>query len=500
MSHASPRAPALLTLSDGVIGARAGSRADDADAGVVAAGVYAGDGPDTALAQLPRWNDVPLEESRTRRRVPRPPGRNLAHGSRLGSRCGAHPRVRVDGAAWHCCPRRRVPSVRGHGAARLCACRPEGRRVPATAGSGTAMEAVASPLRHPSVRCASRPRGFRLERLVAYASDPAQPPRPEAALEALEAAERMGIESLLAEQRVARGRSPLVGRGHPSSREIPEHAAAQSGFSLFHLMASVADRPARRRSGPGVSVAPATVGTSSGTPTYSSCRSWPQPTRRRPVRSSATASGALAAARRRATASGMRRRTLPVGVGAIAATTSRRARSRTANGELVPHPDRRAGGAHRRRRRVGSVAAYAELERGHRRAPRPVRRRADRVRPPATGRRASASTATAEGTSSGVIGPDEYHEDVDDNAFTNAMARWNLRRDAASRRDGGRGGRPAGGSLAADLVDGFDAGDWPPRAVRGVLRPRAADRRRSSEPAADPVDVLGWAPRAASRS
>jgi trehalose/maltose hydrolase-like predicted phosphorylase len=27
-----------------------------------------------------------------------------------------------------------------------------------------------------------------------------------------------------------------------------------------------------------------------------------------------------------------------------------------------------------------------------------------------------------------VIGPDEYHEDVDDNAFTNVMARWNLAR------------------------------------------------------------------------
>jgi trehalose/maltose hydrolase-like predicted phosphorylase len=28
----------------------------------------------------------------------------------------------------------------------------------------------------------------------------------------------------------------------------------------------------------------------------------------------------------------------------------------------------------------------------------------------------------------GVIGPDEYHEDIDDNAFTNVMARWNIRR------------------------------------------------------------------------
>ncbi len=31
----------------------------------------------------------------------------------------------------------------------------------------------------------------------------------------------------------------------------------------------------------------------------------------------------------------------------------------------------------------------------------------------------------------GVIGPDEYHEPVDDNAYTNVLARWNLRRAAA---------------------------------------------------------------------
>ena len=28
----------------------------------------------------------------------------------------------------------------------------------------------------------------------------------------------------------------------------------------------------------------------------------------------------------------------------------------------------------------------------------------------------------------GVIGPDEYHEEIDDNAYTNVMARWNIRR------------------------------------------------------------------------
>ena len=45
----------------------------------------------------------------------------------------------------------------------------------------------------------------------------------------------------------------------------------------------------------------------------------------------------------------------------------------------------------------------------------------------------------------GVIGPDEYHEPVDDNAFTNVMARWNLRRAAGvSRHRAARAGRVAG--------------------------------------------------------
>src|SRR5918912_4525732 len=33
-----------------------------------------------------------------------------------------------------------------------------------------------------------------------------------------------------------------------------------------------------------------------------------------------------------------------------------------------------------------------------------------------------------------VIGPDEYHENVDDNTFTNLMAAWNLRRGAETAR------------------------------------------------------------------
>ena len=57
-----------------------------------------------------------------------------------------------------------------------------------------------------------------------------------------------------------------------------------------------------------------------------------------------------------------------------------------------------------------------------------------------------------------VIGPDEYHEHVDDNAFTNVMARWNLRR-AATVGDGvvDERERRRWLELADVIVDGFDA-------------------------------------------
>ncbi len=60
----------------------------------------------------------------------------------------------------------------------------------------------------------------------------------------------------------------------------------------------------------------------------------------------------------------------------------------------------------------------------------------------------------------GVIGPDEYHEGVDDNAFTNVMARWNLRRAAslvprAPHVTGEEARRWV--DIADALVDGFDA-------------------------------------------
>ncbi len=57
----------------------------------------------------------------------------------------------------------------------------------------------------------------------------------------------------------------------------------------------------------------------------------------------------------------------------------------------------------------------------------------------------------------GVIGPDEYHEPVDDNAFTNVMARWNLRRAANVAGDNAEPAeRRRWLDLADALVDGYD--------------------------------------------
>ena len=66
---------------------------------------------------------------------------------------------------------------------------------------------------------------------------------------------------------------------------------------------------------------------------------------------------------------------------------------------------------------------------------------------------------TGEAHIAGVMGPDEYHENVSDSAYTNVMARWNLRRAAQHvSRYGGVDADEIGSWLAAAdaLVDGYD--------------------------------------------
>lgn len=68
----------------------------------------------------------------------------------------------------------------------------------------------------------------------------------------------------------------------------------------------------------------------------------------------------------------------------------------------------------------------------------------------------------------GVIGPDEYHEDVDDNAFTNVMVRWNLRA-AAQWAATGEDERQAWCRAAGRLVDGCDPATGLYEQFRGYL-------------------------------
>ncbi len=110
----------------------------------------------------------------------------------------------------------------------------------------------------------------------------------------------------------------------------------------------------------------------------------------------------------------------------------------------------------------------------------------------------------------GVIGPDEYHEIVDDNAYTNGMARWHLRQAAQLlRADGSREEALELEGIAAGIATGFDplgrcheqfAGYWglEPQQIRELAEPPVAadvllgrDRIRRSQIIKQP-DVLMW--------
>ena len=138
--------------------------------------------------------------------------------------------------------------------------------------------------------------------------------------------------------------------------------------------------------------------------------------------------------------------------------------------------DRSARRAHRRRRRVGCVSRTW---------------RGPTIRTPRRTIAADLLVETARywqsrieldsdgsGHIRSVIGPDEYHERVDDNAYTNVMARWNLTTaaDLADRLALPIGDEAARWRSTSDrIVDGFDAARGALRAVRRVLRPRRDD-------------------------
>lgn len=406
----------LLTLADGRLGTRGAPLYGDpaTEPGVFAAGVYAGAGPETELARCPNWAALPA-------RLPAEPVLRR----RLDLRTGL---LRQDGPASSL----QFSSLARPGTVVL--------RVQASAGMlprggrrtlpGPGISAALSGTRH----------GNGLQRLGAYRETE------EAALAALAEAEQAGFERLLVEQREA-----WSSRWADADVVIEGDAKLQLGVrvALFHLIGSVGDRDeaavgARGLSGEGyrghvfwdsdVFVLPFLAATHPA-----AARAMLEYRIRR-----------LPAARQAALELGRAGARFPwesaqdgVDVTPTHAhlPTGEIARIRT--GELEEHIVADVAWA---------AACYLDWTGDEAFAAGPgrdlfletARYWASRVRVDAAGR----------AHLYGVIGPDEYHEPVDDNAFTNVMARWNLRRGALLNEDEEE--QATWLRLADALVDGYD--------------------------------------------
>lgn len=451
---------ALLTIADGTIGT-SGSPLRDHPASsprVLVGGVYDGEGAESRLLEGPCWSHLPgeLDPARGLRRV-------------LDLRAGLlFEESPTDEAS-------RVRSVRFSSASRpgTIALRAEGPSVclrdkrplvPANgrehvrSGKRRQRDWVQERMSHGGVSAAAHDTLWpdeetsRLERLGAYVGDSEVVPDPELAVAALLAAEDRGFERLLHEHRAEWG-----GRWEDADVIIEGDPGLQRAvrLALFQLMASVAtDREtalgARGLTGPGyrghvfwdtdVFVLPFLAATR------------PQAARTlleyRFLR--------LPAARREARRTGRAGARFPW----ESARTGRDATpSHThLHGEIVPI---RTGELeeHVVADVAWAAACYLDWtgDEEFRLGPgltlfvETARYWASRIRLDEAGR----------GHIDGVIGPDEYHEGVDDNAFTNVMARWNLRRAAEAVA-----GVPTAAiedpervrwlELADALVDGYD--------------------------------------------
>ncbi len=486
----------LLTLADG----RFGTSASPADATratpwVFAAGLYGGEGPDTELVPCPVWNSLPIEVA---------PGSGLRRVLDLRTGClswsvdapGAEERVLLfaslarpgtmamravssaplTGAPSHLDPPPRAPDTLEVGRVGSAAW----MRLPVERDGGAAGGVVAAA----STRVLEDGPGVRADRIAAFAAHPDVVPSLAATHACLREAEDVGFDRLLAEHRAcwaSRWEDADVGIGGD-----PDLQRAVR-FALFHLMASVAD------------TGEAAVGARGLTgPAYRGHVFWDSDVFVLPFLAATHPRGAramleyrlrrLPAARAAARARGARGARFPW-ESAARGTDVTPLGARNRDGRLVPI---RTGLAEEHV--VADVAWAADCyvawsgDSAFVRGPglplfvETARYWASRVRRDRWG---AAHVYD-------VIGPDEYHEPVDDNAYTNVMARWNLRRAAEAVREAG-GGAPVDEvrlwlEIAGALVDGFDPatglyeqfagfGDLDPLVIAEVAprRPIAAD-------------------------
>jgi trehalose/maltose hydrolase-like predicted phosphorylase len=405
----------LLTLADGRLGTRGAPLFDHprTTPGVLLAGTYTGEGPATELAPCPDWTRLapaPADVANLKRRL------DLATG--LLREEGPLTSLRFSSLA-----RPGTVAVRAGDERRSIKTRrsPRGGKVTAA-------------LR-------GRRRGRIFERLGAYDADP------QVAAKALAAAEEAGFEHLLREHREAWAR-----RWQEAEVVVEGDAALQRQirFALFHLMASVGDQGecgvgARGLSGPA----------------YSGHVFWDADIFVLPFLAATHPEAARAMLEYRV-------RRLPAAREIARELERRGARfpwESAADGvDVTPRSVRLPDGGlvvirtgELEEHVVGDVAwaASSYLDwtgdvdfaagAGRELIVETARYWASRVRLSEDGR----------AHIYGVIGPDEYHEPVDDNAFTNVLARWNLRRAAAL--DGIDGEERAHWlEIAEALVDGYD--------------------------------------------
>jgi trehalose/maltose hydrolase-like predicted phosphorylase len=290
-----------------------------------------------------------------------------------------------------------------------------------------------------------------VERLAVYLADPDHAPAPEAAVERLEAVKAVGFDRLLAEHRAA-----WAARWADAEVTIEGDPDAELAvrFALFHLLASAADRDE------------AAVGARGLTgPVYAGHVFWDADVFVLPVLAAVHPAAAramleyrlrrLAPARRLAAAHGRAGARFPWESAADGsevtpawATDRLGRRMRIHTGEMEEHIVADVAWAACRYADWTGDLAFLDGP-GRDLLLDTARYWVSRVRWDRAGR----------AHIDGVIGPDEYHIEVDDNAFTNVMARWNLRRavDLAERVGGATAAElRAWRELAEALVDGYD--------------------------------------------
>ena len=446
----------LLTLADGRIGTRGCPlpHADGEAPGVLATGVWTGQGPETTLLPAPVWNRLSGElgpGSGVRRTLDLRSGvlRQEVHTgagglaavafSSLGQpgtvvlRAGGSPELlQADGPL--AAPPGLEPVERGerHGARWM--------RVVGTPGG------VVAAARD------SRPAADTLERFGVYHPDPDRQPDLNPVLEGLGEAERQGFDCLLVEHRAAWAErwehADIVVAGD-------DELQVAIRFALFHLMASTPDS----------GEAPVGARGLSG-PAYRGHVFWDSDVFVLPFLAATHPAAAramleyrirrLPAARAAARQRRLKGARLPWESAAEGVDVTPRL-ARNASGQVVPI---RTG---QREEHIVADVAWAAACYSDWTGDEAFRDGPGRAVLIDTARYwASRVRFDREGRAHiyGVIGPDEYHEPVDDSTFTNVMARWNLRRAAEAV-----GADPSGEhaferlrwiEIANALVDGYD--------------------------------------------